>query len=375
MNRRENFRKTVLFEDPECLTVDLGGNPLSSMEGRSMENLAEFLGYDVPTQNMEFGKSKRIDERILQYFDIDTRSVGKILRPLNSSYRRVSDVEYFDEWGIKRVFTGKYWEHASTPLKGATLSDLDQYPFPDPNSIDEEELDEIEKQAADLYENTDYVICGEHPIYGVFELGCWLCGFEDYLTKMALDTDFIKKFSEIILNYQMIVIEKYYKRIGKYIHYTSSGDDFATQNGLFMSPQMFKDLIKPYLAQRINHTKKYTDAYFLHHSCGSVYPIIQDLIDCGVEILNPIQTKARDMDAERLSTSFGGKIVFHGGIDTQEILPFGTKEQIQGEAVRVVNTLWRNGGYIAATTHNIQEDVPPENIVTLFETLKSIKNI
>lgn len=373
MNRRDNFRKTVLFQDPSYLTVDLGGNPLSSMEGKSMEYLADFLGYRVPEQTSEFGLSKRIDERILRYFDIDTRSVGKIIRPLHSSYRRISDAEYIDEWGIRRIFTGKYWEHASMPLKGATCSDLDEYPFPDPYSIDEEELENIEKQAVDLYENTDYVICGEHPVYGVFEIGCWMCGFEDYLTKMALDPDFIKKFSEIILNYQKVVIEKYYKRIGKYIHYTSSGDDFATQNGLFISPQMFRELIKPYFAERVQYTKQYTDAFFLHHSCGSVFPIIGDLIDCGVQILNPIQTKARDMDAVHLQKNFGGKIVFHGGIDTQEILPFGTREQIEEEVYRVVHTLWNNGGYIAATSHNIQEDVPPMNIVILFEALKNMK--
>lgn len=373
MNRRENFRRTVTFDNPNRLIVDLGGNPLSSMEGKSMDNLADFLGYKTTPRNLQFGQSKRIDERILRYFDIDTRSVGKILRPVKSSYRKVSDTEYIDAWGIKRVFTGLYWEHGSTPLKGATVSDLDHYPFPDPNSLDEKELDEIEKQAKDLYQNTDYIICGEHPVYGIFEIGCWLCGFEDYLTKMVLDVDFIKKFSEIILNYQLTVIEAYYKRIGKYIHYTSSGDDFATQNGLFMSPDLFRELIKPYFAERIKHTKKFTDAAFLHHSCGSVYPIIDDLIDCGVEILNPIQPKARNMDAETLQRTFGGKIVFHGGIDTQEIVPFGTKEQIEEEVHRVVNTLWRNGGYIAATSHNIQEDVPPENVVVLFETLRKMK--
>ncbi len=374
MNRRENFKRTLTHTCPDQLIVDLGGNPLSSMEGNSMEKLLDFLGYKAETEKLPFGKSKRIDEKILKYFDIDTRSVGGILKPKKSLYKKISDTEYVDEWGIRRKFTGMYWEFVSAPLKDADASDLDDYDFPDPESIDENELDRIEKEAKDLYENTDYVICGEHPVYGIFELGCWLCGFDDYLIKMAIDPDFIKKFSEIVWNYQRQVIEIYYSRIGKYIHYTSSGDDFATQNNLFMSPDMFRTFIKPYMKERIALTKTMTDAAFLHHSCGSVFSIINDLIDCGTDILNPIQPKATNMDALTLRRHFSGKITFHGGLDTQEIIPFGNESQIYEEVERVLSTLWNRGGYIAATSHNIQQDVPSQNIVWLFEALKKYKH-
>jgi len=375
MGRREDFYSIINHKQPEKLIVDLGGNPLSSMEGNSMYKLMELLGYEIPEQieNQPFGKVRKLDEKVLRYFNIDTRSVGSILHPNKSQYKKISDNEYIDEWGIKRKFTGMYWENNEFPLKGATREDLYNYSWPDPDYIDEGELEACEKQAKYLFEETDYIVCAEHPVYGIFELGCWMCGFDDFLLKIALDKDFIKSFFEIVLNYQKKVIEKYYGRLGKYIHYTSSGDDFATQESLFISPDSFRELVKPFFKERINYTKSFTNAAYLHHSCGSVFPIIEDLIDSGVEILNPVQPKARDMGADNLKQSFGNKIVFHGGFDTQDILPFGTKASIEEEVSRITKILNKNGGYIFATSHNIQEDVPPENIVYLFEAVKKLE--
>jgi uroporphyrinogen decarboxylase len=173
-----------------------------------------------------------------------------------------------------------------------------------------------------------------------------------------------------VLDYQKQVIEIYYGALGKYIHYTSSGDDFATQSSLFVSPEMFRSLIKPYFKERIRYTKTFTDAAYLHHSCGSVFPLIEDLIDCGVDILNPVQPKAKDMGPELLKKTYGDKMVFHGGIDTQEILPFGTKENIEASVRGTIEILNKNGGYIFAAAHNIQEDVPPENLVAMLEAAR-----
>lgn len=372
MSRREGFKRILRHEQPEKLIVDFGGNPLSSMEGRSMYKLLEYLGYEIPDKivDLPFGRVRRMDERLLEHFDIDTRSVGTILRPKESLYQKISEKEYIDEWGIKRVYTGMYWDVAEYPLKGATLEDLENYRWPDPESIDREEIEEYAKQAKRLYEETDYIICAEHPVYGIFELGCWMCSFDDFLLKMAIDEEFVHRFFEIVLNYQKKVIEIYYGALGRHIHYTSSGDDFATQTSLFVSPNMFRKLIKPYFKERISYTKKFTNAAYLHHSCGSVFPLIDDLIDCGVDILNPIQPKAKDMQPENLKKTYGNRIVFHGGIDTQEILPFGTKESIEDTVRETISIMNKDGGYIFAAAHNIQEDVPPQNLVYMLEAAK-----
>lgn len=231
----------------------------------------------------------------------------------------------------------------------------------------------VEADAAEakrLMEQTDYVICAEHPIYGVFELGCWMCGFDDFLLRLGIEPEFVMKFFDKIWEYQKRVIEIYYGALGKYIHYTSSGDDFATQSSLFMSVDMFREFVKPYLQKRIAYTKTFTDAAFLHHSCGSVFPLIPDLKDTGVDILNPIQPKASFMSPENLKSHYGNDIVFHGGIDTQEILPFGTKQSVEDTVENTINIMNQNGGYIFAAAHNIQEDVPPENVVYMFEAAR-----
>ena len=371
MSRRADFRKILNHEKPDRLILDLGGNPLSSMEGDSPEQLLEFLGYKPePKENLPFGKGHRIDDRILEYLDIDTRSVGTILTPADSLYEQVSETLYIDEWGIKRKFTGMYWDIVEYPLKGATSDDLDSFRWPNPQSIDFRLIGEYSANAKNYYENTDYIICGEHPVYGIFEIGCWMCGFDDFLIKMAIDEDFIKKFSERYLEYQRIVSEYYYKEVGPYIHYTSSGDDFATQASLFMSPDMFREKIKPYFKERVKFTKEMTDAAFLHHSCGNVHDLIDDLIDSGVDMLNPIQPTNEMMAPARLKKEFGDRIVFHGGLDTQEVLPFGTEETVKDAVNELISTMNTDGGYVFAAAHNIQPDVPPENVVHMFRAAR-----
>ena len=372
MGRRSDFLKTIRHEQPENLIIDFGGNPLSSMEGRSMSNLLDFLGFETynDTERLLYGKVPRLDERLLNYFDVDTRSVGYILKPEESLFKMINENEFIDEWGIRRVFTSLYWDIVESPLRGATAKDLDGYRWPEPESLNEAEIKECADRAKYLYEDTDFIVCAEHPVYGIFELGCWMCGFDEFLMKMALEEEFVHKFFEIVLNYQKKVIDIYYGALGRYIHYTSSGDDFATQNSLFVSPKMFRETIAPYFRERIDHTRKYMDAAYLHHSCGSVYPIIDDLIECGVDILNPIQPKAKDMQPEKIKAAFGNKIVFHGGIDTQAILPHGTKEMIEQTVAETISIMNRDGGYIFAAAHNIQEDVPPCNIVYMLEAAR-----
>lgn len=373
MTKRENFIKVMNHEQPDDVILDFGGNPLSSMEGDSQRMLLEFLGYSVKEEpKLKFGKSKVIDKRIRKYLDIDTIAVGTILTPTDSLYEEINDFVYIDEWGIKRTFDGKYWDNIHAPLKGTTIDDLKDYKWPNPNSIDDLLLESLQKQAKDYYENSEYIVCGEHPIYGIFEIGCWMLGFDDYLVKLIVDPDYIKYFNEKIFAYQMAVTKKYYEAIGSYIHYTTSGDDFATQKSLFMSVDMFDELIKPYLKERVKETKKYTNAHFLHHSCGCVHDLIPSLIDCGVDILNPIQPTNEKMDPAHLKMEFGNDIVFHGGLDTQAVLPFGNSETIKLAVSKLLGDMNKKGGYIFAAAHNIQDDVPPENVVAMFQLARKL---
>jgi len=371
MNRIQLFKDTVSYQKPERLLLDFGGCPLSTIGGISKQNLMDFFGYkDQIDEEAQIAGGDRIDERILKELDIDTRSFGTILTPKNDVARRISDTEFVDEWGIVYRNAGSHWAICHNPLRDATCADLDAYKWPDPDNINPEQIAAITSIAKRLYEQNEYAICAEHPVLGVFELGCWMCGFDDFLLKMALDPDFVHKFFEIILNYQKKVIDIYYGAVGPYAHYTSSGDDFATQASQFMSLDYFREFVMPYFKERISYTKKYTNAKYLHHSCGSVYPLIPTLIECGVDILNPIQPGAHQMDAQSLKDAYGGKIVLHGGIDTQRILPFGSPQEIDEHVCEVVTALGRDGGYIIAAAHNIQEDVKPENIIAFLQAAR-----
>jgi len=374
LDRRKNFYDTLNHIQPDDIVMDLGGCPLSTMMGNSLYTLMDYLGFQAPEKPqggpLRWGQVERLPEELLNFLDIDTRGVGAVQIPLRSQYRTVSENEYVDEWGIRRRFTGLYWDIVESPLRGAALEDLEKFDWPEPESMDMQKLEAEADAAKRLYRETDYVVCADLPVYGIFELGCWMCGFDDFLIKIALDEDFVKSFFEIVLDYQKKVIDIYYGALGPYIHYTASGDDFATQNSLFISRDMFSRLVKPYFKERIAYTRKYTDAAFLHHTCGSVYRLIDELIDCGVEILNPVQPRTADMEPERLKEKFGDRVVFHGGLDIQDILPFGSRETIEAGVKDIIGKLFANGGYIFAAAHNIQEDIPPENIVTMFEAAR-----
>lgn len=365
MNRRQVFSDIMAHRTPEKVLLDLCGCPLAEMVEEAERPLFALLGYS--------GSREENREKLFRFLDIDTRGVGHILRPPKSQKRKLSDTAYVDEWGMERHYTGLYWEIVTHPLRDADIEDLEKYPWPDPDSVPQSEIDEIAAKAKDLHENTDYVVCASHPVYGIFELGCWMLGFEEFMVRIITDEPFVRRFFEIITAYQKRVIERYYPPISPYIDFTSSGDDFATQQGLFISPRAFESMIAPYFAERIAYTKKFVRCPYLHHSCGNVSALIPQLIKCGVDILNPIQPAGSDMDPHRLKALYGKNIVFHGGLDTQRVLPRGTAEEIDAAVDNLLSAMQPGGGYIFAAAHNLQGDVPPESILEMFRAARAWK--
>ena len=367
MTYRERFSVIMHHKEADRVPFDLCGTSLTGIDHPDTVNkLRQILGISDKYD----GWYQKFDERILKYLDIDIRRVGDILEPENSMTRMLSATESIDCWGVKRVFTGLYWDIKDPPLKGATIEDLDKYPWPNPDMINIKQIENYRDQAKKLYLETNYVVCAEHPVYGILELGCWMCGFDEFLLKMALEPEFVIKFFDIVLKYQKKVIELYYGAIGEYIHFTTSGDDFGTQNGPFISPSMFNELIVPYYKERISYTKKFTNGYYFHHTCGSVFSLIPYIIEAGVDILNPIQPGAKNMKPDKLKKTYGDSITFWGGIDTQHILPHGSVEDVKHEVWSVLGEMSKSGGYVLAPAHNIQLDVPAENIIALFNAGK-----
>ena len=339
--------------------MDLASTDMTEIDG-GPRRLAGLLGISTD------GDPVAADENVLQALDIDIRGVGGVLTPEGSQARRISETEFVDAWGIGYRFNGHHHEAVGRPLAGADLDDLKRYPWPDPDQINPRQIAALRDRARYLREQTPYVVCGRHPVFGIMELGCWMCGFEDFLCRMAGDPEFVHGFFERILAYQKRVGEIYYGAVGPYLHFTTSGDDFGTQIAPFLSPAMFHDLIAPYMAERIKHLRQFTEARFFHHSCGSIYPLIPELIRIGVEILNPIQPRTRDMEPQRLKADFGDRLTFYGGVDTQELLRLGTPQQVHEATRGLIATLSHNGGYVLSAAHCLQDDVPDQNILAMF---------
>jgi uroporphyrinogen decarboxylase len=358
----------MAHEEADRVPLDLEGTSLTGIDKKVAEKLRRLLGFP----KADSGPYQPFDERILQALGIDFRRVGSLIGSGEMPHpgqrqRRV------DMWGVVRAWTGQYWDIVRSPLKGATVEDLRGYPWPEPDRwFSEPQLLSYREEARRLWEETDTVVVAEHPVYGVFELGCWMCGFDDFLLRVAGDPDFVRAFFDIVLDLQKKFICPYYQAVGDYIHLTTSGDDFGMQTGPLISPRAFRSLVKPYYQERISYTRQFTRAHYWHHSCGSVHALIPDLIDCGVEILNPVQPGALRMEPERLKADYGAVLCFHGGFDTQNVLPFGTQAEIEAEVARVMNAMKPGGGYIFSAAHNIQGDVPAENVLAMYEAAKKI---
>jgi uroporphyrinogen decarboxylase len=275
-----------------------------------------------------------------------------------------------DCWGIRRDLIDGEWQITQNPLRGASLDDLKSYPWPN-GYLAEEQLARWEKQAKELCKQEQYVVVAEHPVYGILELGCWMCGYDDFLCKCAADPDFVRSFFDKVLAIQLAVIEQYYSVLGPYIDLTTSGDDFGFQNGPLLSPSMFGSLVAPYFATRIKRTKELGHCTYWHHTCGSVVQLLDQIIGCGVDILNPIQTSATGMDPQLLKRRFGDRLVFWGAVDVQKFLPQATLEEIPAHISTLIDVLGANGGYVIAPAHEILDDVPAENIAAWIETVKA----
>jgi len=368
LNSRKIFKQTMEHRQPDRIPMDIGGTTLTSMSPGCQRRLCEFLGIDKTLEPAEQW------EEILIWAGTDFRLVGDIVQLPSRNFKKISDTEFFNCWGIQKKFVDNQWQIVNAPLKDASTDDLKNYPWPQPH-VDEQLLEKWVNRAKELRKQDKYVVVAAHPYFGVLELGMWLCGYDGFLLRLALDPDFVKTFFRIICDLQLKIAKQYYSALGPYIDVTTSGDDFGMQLSPMLSPKMFDELIAPIFSERIAETKKIAKCYYWHHSCGSVYDLIENLISCGVDILNPVQTSASKMEPARLKDSFGDRIVFWGAVDVQHFLPGATVPQVKAHVKELAEVLGKDGGYVMAPAHNMQDDVPPENIAAWVQTVNSISKV
>jgi uroporphyrinogen decarboxylase len=310
------------------------------------------------------------DESILQKFDIDTRPV-MLGDYKGGRAKEIDDNTIMDAWGViwKKAPDG-HFINAEGPFQKSDpeIESLETFEWPDPNNPGLYEG--LEDRAAYLRKNTDYAIVLNLNV-GVVHLCQFIRGFAEWLMDLYENPHFACRMMDMVADIWIRIAQRALDVVGENVDVIMWGDDIASQKSTFMSPQMYRDLVKPRHSRMIAALKARSDAKVHYHSCGSVYGVIEDLIDIGIDALNPIQVNARNMDPSRLKHEFGDRLAFWGSIDTQRVLPYGTADEVREEVRKVIDAMSPGGGYILASVHNIQAEVPPENIVAMFEEGKS----
>lgn len=193
-------------------------------------------------------------------------------------------------------------------------------------------------------------------------------GFVETLEDLLLNEAFAEALQERITDVICGIATLALTEVGDLIDGVSYGDDMGVQNQSYMSDELYKKMVKPHHRRFVDTLHKHTDAKVITHSDGSIRELIPDFIDIGIDVINPVQVSATGMEPEQLNRDFGKDLAFWGGIDTQHVLPFGTAEDVVKAVRGRRKDLGKKGGFIQASVHNIQSEVPPENIVAMFET-------
>ena len=303
-------------------------------------------------------------ERALEE-DMLLTSVGWVNGYYQAGYQNVAS--YQDEWGVtwKTIEyetpygKGKYTEPFGHPLAGDR--DLESYLPPDP---DRPELyTETDRVLAEFKE--EYWIVGVTPTT-IFECAWALRGYEQLMMDLAVQPEIANRVLDIPYSYHKTVTQHL---VSMGVDMIWLGDDMGGQNGMLMAPRMWRQFFKPRMADLIASLRQINPQIKIaYHTDGVVYPIIPDLIEIGVDILNPIQPMA--MDPVRLKTEYGQNLSFWGSLDIQQTLPFGTPEQVEAEVLTRLQTIGKGGGLLIGPTHNLQLDTPLENFWAMIETIR-----
>jgi len=276
---------------------------------------------------------------------------------------------------LKKAKTGDSFQPVYSPLAKATsVDDIEKHTHYIENCDTPFYLDksykELAKKAKTLRENTDYLLVGQFGGH-ILQGGLQLRGWATFMMDLLANQKFAKALMGKLVEAHIRRFERYAGTVGQYVDVVMFNEDLGTQDHPLVSPELYRKMIKPYQKELFSFAKLKCDAYLLLHSDGAIAPLIPDLIEIGVDALNPVQVSAAGMDTKELKREFGQDISFWGGgCDTQSVLPFGTPEEVADEVKRRMDDLAPGGGFVFCPVHNIQTGVPPENIVAMFKTAR-----
>lgn len=375
MTSRQRVLKALNHQVPDRVPIDLGGFQ-SGIHRKAYENVLQHLG--IKDNNI-----KILDpvqqlvvpcEELLQRFHVDIRYVcahgpdsfdGSIKKNIRNG-RLWHDFK--DEFGVVWSMPddqGLYMDISHHPLADFTVSDLAKHPFP--NGGDPSRFTGVRDKASKLREETPYAL--STPIGGsMYEYSWYQRGLERWFIDMIENPTFCEALLDKMFNFWKAYYTGFMGQVGDLLDVVQIGDDVAGQYGPLFSPDFYRRVIKPRLKELIQHIKSLTSAKIWYHTCGGCSGLIPDLIENGIDILNPVQISADNMDPAELKEKYGEKLVFWGGAcDPQHVLPFACPEEVTQHVRGNIEAFKPGGGYVFNNVHNIQGDVPVENIVAMFD--------
>jgi len=369
MTSRERVWTALNHKEPDQTPLDLNGTCCTALTNVAYQKLRQYLELPPdyqPEISARESETVRAREDLLRHYEIDTRTVY-LRAALPSNERNLPDGSYYDEYGICWRPISYYYEPIEYPLAQATTADLDTVTWPDP--YDPSRVAGLRSEAKQLYETTPYCLVADIPGLGPFEGCCLTRGYEQFCRDLYLDPAFAGALLDKVTDTEIAFLDVLLQEVGPYVQVVSIGDDVSTQTAPFISPKMYRDFVKPRHKRIFDFIHSKTASKIFYHCCGSVYSLIPDFIEEGVDILNPVQTSAARMDLVILKREFGCDISFWGGgIDIQKQLPFFSLDQIEAEVNRSLDILAPGGGFVFFPTHNIQADVTPDRIDRMFTT-------
>ncbi len=397
MNHRERILTALSHREPDRVPIDLGGTDVTTIMAGAYRELRQHLSLGPGRVRVAdaYQQVVMVEEDVRQAFGADgifvfheptEWRVGVLgdgspaefpARFLPELLEDGSQV-VFDEAGntvLRMPKNGSYFDPVYSPLAGAkTVNDIEKYMdyienFETPFYLDKS-YDELAKKAKHLHDTTDYLLVGFFGAH-IFQAAQSLRGWQTFLMDLLVNRKFAEALMDRLCEANMKRFERYAETVGKYVDVVELEDDLGMQDRPLLKPSLYRKLVKPYHRKLLSFIRARCNAHIFLHTDGAVSPFIPDLIEMGVDILNPVQVSAAGMDTRTLKKEFGQEIAFWGGgCDTQTVLPFGSAKQVADEVRRRIDDLAPGGGFVFAAVHNIQDGVPPENIVAMFKTAR-----
>ncbi len=400
MTSRERILAALNHREPDRVPIDFSGHRSSGIAAMAYPKLREFLGlppkpirvYDVVQQ------LAIVDEDVLDRFGVDTIELGRGFALDEESWSPWTlpdgtpclvplwtPLEQDDGRWVIRSKTGRVLGHMPD---GVLYFEQTYYPFAESDDVQnisaalEESMwtavasppgpigsQSLSEGAKRLREKTDRAIIG---LFGgnLFEIGQFLYRNDRFMMLLAAEPKHANDFLDKLVEIHLDNLEKFLEAVGEYIDIILFGDDLGMQTGPIISPQMYREFFKPRHQLLWTRAKQLADVKVMLHCCGGVRELMPDLIEAGVDAINPVQISCSGMDAAGLKADFGKDIIFWGGgCDTRDILPTGTPQQVADSVREQVRILNPGGGFVFQQVHNILANIPPANIVAMFDAV------